>query len=321
MIRKSLRSDDALVNAKNAPGWEAHSLPSIDIWSWIRPGDWVHPPTPELGNPGILHVNYLGLVVLALALLGIWKNQKLRVLRPGTALFGLFCMGPRLSWGGKAFGLLLPMALLYALPFSPFRAIHHPYRIAAFLTPLIALWAAAGLLTISKPWRFVLPGLILLDFILLSPVPYPLKQSTIPDISLYEQAESGAILDFPPELSSANRSYTLAQVHHGLPIAYGVNRFLSAQLKSDPLVNQMLQCMQNPHRLARNRDIPPKEPVIIPPVGSHRGSASLRALGFNTIMVHEAFLRPKESRCIKRLLADHTLPIQTSPTHSLYKTR
>jgi len=186
---------------------------------------------------------------------------------------------------------------------------------------LIALWAAAGLLTISKPWRFVLPVFILLDFILLSPVPYPLKQSNIPDISLYEQAENGAILDFPPELSSANRSYTLAQVHHGLPIAYGVNRFLSAQLKSDPLVNQMLQCMQNPHRLARNRDIPPKEPVIIPPKGSLQGSASLRALGFNTIMVHEAFLKPKESRCIKRLLADHTLQIQTSPTHSLYKTR
>ena len=320
-IRGTLNSENALVNKDTAPGWTTHSMPTIDVWSWIRPGEWVHPPTPDLGNPGILHVNYLGLVVLTLIGLGIWRSQALKPLRRGSLLFALFCLGPRLSWGGKPMGLLLPMAALYLLPFSPFDAIHHPYRIAAFAIPLIALWAAAGLLTLPGRLQMVVPGIILLDFAVFSPVPFPLVQTDTPDVEIYAAIDEGAVLDFPPDLTAANRSYTLNQVHHGIPMAYGVNRFLSPALKTDPLVQELLACMENPNQLARNRDIPPREPVRVPPKGPHRGGFTLHALGFHHILVHQDHLRPNESRCVERLLQQFTEPIDKRPHHSLWRTR
>ncbi|MEC7241178.1 MAG: hypothetical protein VXW32_08050 [Myxococcota bacterium] len=321
VIRRTITAEDALVNADTAPGWTSQTLPTIDVWSWVRPGDWVHPPTPELGNPGILHVNYIGLVVLLLLVLGFWRSQRLRPYRIGSLLFGVFCLGPRLSWGGKPLALLLPMAMLFLLPFSPFEAIHHPYRIAAFAMPLVALWAAAGLQALPRKLQRLAPPLILLDFLLLSPVPYPLAASPLPDTEIYGAIGEGAVLDFPPDLTTANRRYTMGQVQHTVPIAYGVNRFLSPTLKSDPLVNELLGCIDRPQRLARNRDIPPKERVRVQAKGPHRGGFTLHELGFHHIVVHEAFLHPPESRCVERLLEHYTLAVEKRPDHSLWRTR
>lgn len=320
-IRATLHAPDALVNPDTAPGWSPQSLPAIDVWSWIRPGDWVHPPTPELGNPGILHVHYLGLVVLLSAGIGAWRSEALKPIRTGSLVFGLFCLGPRLSWGGKPLGLLLPMAALYLFPHSPFEAIHHPYRIAAFAMPLVALWAAAGLQALPARIQRWAPGLILLDFVLLSPVPYPLSQTDTPDVGIYAAIDSGAVLDFPPDLTVANRSYTLNQVHHGVPMAYGVNRFLSPTLKSDPLIQELLSCIKRPRELARNRDIPPKEPVRVSPAGPHRGGFTLHALGFHHILVHKDFMDPQEGPCVERVLEQYTAPVEKTPRRSLWRTR
>ena len=213
------------------------------------------------------------------------------------------------------------MALLYLIPHSPFDAVHHPYRIAAFAVPLVALWAAGGLMSLSKRWRRALPPLLILDFLFLSPVPYPLTQTPLPDVSIYAKAPPGPVLDFPPNLTTANRGYTIAQVHHGRPMAYGVNRFLSEKLKQDPLVHELLECIDTPQELARNRDIPPREPVLISPEGPHRGANTLHQKGFRSILLHHSHLSSNEARCAADLLRRYTISVEKTPEHSLWKTR
>jgi hypothetical protein len=318
LARRSLHAEDALVTAQNAPGWQPSSLPVTDLMSWFRPGDWVHPPTPQLGNPGILHVNTLGILLLVLLLVGWRRSTHLRSLRWGSALFGAFSLGPRLSWGGHVTGILLPMALLYLMPFSVFDAIHHPYRIAAFLMPLVALWAAAGLATLPRRLQFWIPGLVLAEWLLLSPAPWPIHTTELPDVALHLEAPEGAILDFPPDLSRSNRRYVMAQVEHQHPIAYGVNRFLSPALKSDPLVGTLLRCMKHPQRLARNRDIPPRERVIVPP---RPGNPTLKALGFESIVLHKDFLSEHELKCVTQKLKGSATLLLEKPGHALWETR
>jgi len=318
LAQRSLRAEDALITPENAPGWQPTSLPVIDLMSWFRPGDWVHPPTPELGNPGILHVNSLGLLLIFLLFLGWRRSAALRPLRWGSAIFGAFSLGPRLSWGGSATGILLPMALLYMLPFSIFDAVHHPYRIAAFLMPLVALWAAAGLASLPRRVQWLLPGLVLSEWLFFTPTPWPIASTPLPDVTLHFQAPEGAILDFPPDLSRANRRYTMAQVEHQHPIAFGVNRFLSTELKTDPLVGDLLRCMDHAQRLARNRDIPAREPVLLPP---RNGESTLVDLGFNSIVIHKDFLSPKEERCVEAIMTGSATLLTEKSSHALWKTR
>jgi len=317
-VRSTLQADDALIHAANAPAWQGQTLPVTDLMSWFRPGDWVFPPTPQMGNPGILHINSFGILLLCLAILGWVRSKPLRPLRWGTALFGTLCLGPRLSWGGHITSILLPMALLYFLPFSVFDTIHHPYRMAAFLTPLVALWAAAGLSSLSNRLQIALPAFLLLEWILFSPVPWPLESTPLPDVGLHEQAPPGAILDFPPDLTQGNRTYLMGQVQHGHPIAYGINRFLSPQLKRNELVGRLLRCMAHPQTLARNRDIFPKEPVIVAPLID---GPTLRELGFNSLVVHKQALQSSENDCVNDILSQKALFGQENPRHALWLTR
>lgn len=317
-VKASLVADNSLITNSNAPGWSPEQLPITDLMTWFRPGDWVFPPTPELGNPGILHVNSLGLLLVGLAIIGWIRSQRLRPLRWGSAFFAAISLGPRLSWGGKATPILLPMAVLYFLPFSIFDSIHHPYRITAFLMPLVALWAAAGLSTLSKMAQIALPVLLLGEWLFLCPAPWPIHHTPLPDVSTHLQAPEGAILDFPPDMTEGNRTYLMGQVEHKHPIAYGINRFLSPQLKSNLLVGKMLRCIKHPERLARNRDLFPKEPVLIPPL---KNGPSLIELGFTSIVLHKHSLTLGENNCLASILRDEAKLQIEKPRHDLWLTR
>jgi hypothetical protein len=317
-IRSTLNASDALIHKANAPAWNPETLPVTDLMSWFRPGDWVFPPTPQMGNPGILHVNSLGILLLCLAILGWLRANSLRPLRWGSGLFGALSLGPRFSWGGQVTGILLPMGLLYFLPFSVFDSIHHPYRMAAFLTPLVALWAAAGLASLSDKLQLLLPGLLLAEWLFLSPAPWPIAHTPLPDTSQHQLAPKGAILDFPPDFTQGNRTYLMGQVAHQRPIAFGINRFLSPELKSNDLVGKMLRCMEHPERLARNRDIFPKEPVIVPLLPD---GPSLHQLGFTSLVLHKHALNSREYPCLLRLLQTSGHLKSENPQHALWLTR
>ena len=78
---------------------------------------------------------------------------------------------------------------------------------------------------------------------------------------------------------------------HGRPIPYGVNVFLGASLRADPLVDALLRAREDLEKTARNRDVPFPGPVRVRPSGK---SSRLAALGFSSIVVHKAALTGKE---------------------------
>lgn len=262
-----------------APGWELHRLPAVDLMSWLRPGDWYHPDTPAMGNPGILHVNYLGWVVLALVLVALVRRPALRSELKGAGVFALFALGPALSWNRMPLHLgrlplVLPFALLY---WTPLDFVHHPYRIAAFVMPLAALLASVGAVALPRILGTLVPGLVLAEFLLVSPAPWPLVTTPMPT---FAELESGAVLDWPPDATSANRSYLLAQTQHGQPVAYGINTFLPATVRAVPLIDEALAQM-DVEAASRNRDVPGHlVPVDVDP------GRDLADLGFTWLVLH-----------------------------------
>ncbi|MCB9758340.1 MAG: hypothetical protein H6739_00730 [Alphaproteobacteria bacterium] len=301
---RTLHGEGSAFALSEAPGWDYRSLPATDLMSWLRPGAWYHPDTPAMGNPGILHVNYLGWLTLGVALLGALGTPRGRSVAPTAGLYAALALGPVASWGRAPLRvggapLLLPLAALY-LPGSPFAVVHHPYRMVAFLLPLLALLVAAGLHRLPLAIAAPLPALMLIETLFASPAPWPAPVTPLPSVAAVRSVEAdGALLDWPPDATAGNRRYLMAQVAHGRPIAAGVNTFLSETLRRDPLVASLLRALEDPVARARNRDVPYAGPVVLPAEGR---ATRLGALGFGHVAVHDDLLSPLELERTHRLL-------------------
>jgi len=304
--RSTLDAEDAVIKAATAPGWQYHTLPATDLFSWLHPGAWYHPDTPAMGNPGILHVNYVGWLALALALYGLWRGERLRQLRGGAALFATLALGPALSIGRVPIRLgltavLLPLALLY-VPGSPFRWVHHPYRLAAFLLPLVGVWVALGAARLPRPARWAMPALLLAEILWVSPAPWPLAVTpTAAPAILAELGGTGAILDLPPDATVGNRRALMAQPAHGRGTAAGTNLFLADAVAQDPLIHELLLSLDDLRARARNRDVPSRRRLPLPP---RPGPSRLAELGFDTVLLHKDLCSPGEGARLERLLVE-----------------
>lgn len=297
----------AAVTAANAPGWQGDGLPATDLLTFIRPGAHYFPDTPALGNPGILHVNYLGGVAL---LLGMWAAVRDRSLRPlltVTLLYGLLCLGPALCWDGRLVrvggqALRLPLALLY-LPGSPLAGVHHPYRLVVALLPLLGLFAGSGAARLPAVGAGLLRDgaalVVVLEALLLSPAPWPTRVTAFELPAIYAALPDGPLLDWPPDATAANRRYQAWQTAHGQPIPYGVNVFLPEVLRSDLLVVDLLRALDDPAARSRNRDQPPLR-QLYPPSASRR--ARLGELGFVALVLHREALGEAERSRTEALL-------------------
>ena len=100
-----------------APGWQPEGLPATDLLGFVRPGAYYFPDTPALGNPGVLHVHYLGWVALIAAIAG-WKRAPW--LRLPAILMAVVVMGPSLTINGQHLPsleapFLLPLSLIATL--------------------------------------------------------------------------------------------------------------------------------------------------------------------------------------------------------------
>jgi hypothetical protein len=162
----------------------------------------------------------------------------------------------------------------------------------AFLLPLLGLLAAEGLPHLPRAVRWGAPIALLAEWLLVSPAPWPVATTPVTHTAVLEKLEGdGAILDWPPDRTTANRAYLLAQVHHGRPIPYGPARFLSEALRADPLVAELLQHLDDPVGRARGRDVPFMGTVLLAPVGE---ASRLRSHGFDTVLVHRRYLSENE---------------------------
>lgn len=301
----TLNSPQAAFTPEQAPGWTYATLPVTDLSSWVRWGAWYFPDTPRLGNPGILHVNAVGFGALALAAWGSWSSPLGRRLALAAGLYGVLALGPALSWDGRPVTLggrtvPLPLALAYLAPGSPFGFVHHPYRMVAFVTPLVAALAALGAATLPRVLRWAAAPLLLLEALGLSPAPWPVVRTPWEPDPIYAALDSpGAVLDWPPDMSAGNRRYLIEQIGHRRGVATGVTIFLHERLREDPLVHTLLRALEDPAARARDRDVPHRGRVVLRP---RPGPSALRELGFGWVVLHDEELSPRELERARTLL-------------------
>jgi hypothetical protein len=305
-VLSGVLGDGGAVGAASAPGWQQPTLPATDLSLFFRPGDHYFPDTPALGNPGILHVHYLGWVALGLAVWGFLSHPALRPHRWGVLLFSIFAMGPALAWWGRPVmlgdaPLSLPLAVLYRLPFSPWELVHHPYRLTAFLVPLLAVGAAAAVSRLPRWVAYVALPLVLVENLLVSAAVWPLPVTPSEPPAVYAELPGpGGVFDWPPDATTQNRRYQLWQVQHERPIPYGVNVFLREPLMRDPLVAELLTALDDPRQRVRNRDVP--YPVDFPEPAAH-GWSSLGEIGLRFLVLHPEAMGPRELTATRAVLA------------------
>lgn len=322
----TLSSPDAAVTQENAPGWAYKALPATDLLTFFRPGEYYFPDT-RATNPGILHVNYLGWVALALAGLGLLRARAeasgVRLLGPMAATYLIFSLGPRLCVGGEllswgAGAVPLPLALLY-VPGSPFRFVHHPYRMVAFAIPVLAVLAAVGALALPRALRVAVGALIALEAMVVSPAAWPLASTPVEAPEAYAALPEGPILDWPPDATTWNRRYLLWQVTHRHPIAYGVNTFLPDEVLHDPLVQRLLRELMSPDLRARNRDVAPSGRVL---VNARGGTSRLHEMGYRLVALHTKAVTIGElDRATSILNAQYGQVFLNQDTMMVWKTR
>ncbi len=305
----TLGSPDAVVAQASAPGWSYRSLPATDLATFLHPGEYYFPDNRQMGNHGIIHVNYLGWITVLLALVGAWRWRPLRL--PLLAVV-LFALGPTLvvnqapvRIGGVQ--VPLPDALLY-LPGSPFRFVHHPYRLVV-LPMMLGGLAAAYALHRHPRWALVFSGAIVAETLAFSPAVWPLvlADTTAPAVyrALAADDTVAAVWDFPPNYHRANRHYQALAVVHGKRIPYGVNQFLPTEFASNHLVRTLMQCLRKPAiaTIAREGGRP-LDAFLQRPVPDRvaAGRAALLGWGYDVIAVHTDLLKSSEAACVDAAL-------------------
>lgn len=310
----TLHSPDAVVSVESAPGWSYVTLPATDLMTFLRPGKYYFPDNRSSGNFGIIHVNYLGWVALAAAMVGIWRAKEWRL---PLGLVGILALGPSLCWHGKAvrlFGTVvpMPMALLY-VPGSLFRFVHHPFRVIVLVMMFMGVAAAAGVR--GRPrLAGALSALILAETMIASPAVWPIPTSTVVAPAWYSQAAVDSavtgIWDFPPDHRGLNRWYESLQTIHGKPMPYGVNLFLPQRFKENHFVRKMLQCVRHlaVHAIPREGGTPlagwTEKPVASKLAD---GKKLMSTWGYNRIVLHEDQLSAGERDCVKAVIAGPVL--------------
>ncbi len=306
---RTLSASDAVVTPESAPGWNYRSLPATDLLTFLHPGAYYFPDNRKMGNEGIIHVNYLGWLTLALAIVGAWRHRPLRL---PLALAAVLALGPTLALHGAPvrFGgspVPLPDTLLY-LPGSPFRFVHHPFRLVVLL--MMFAGGAAACATVGRPrLALLLSAGILAEALLASPAVWPLPTAPVTAPDYYHRAHDDptvrGIWDFPPNAHRANRWYQALAVTHGKRIPYGVNSFLPRAFADNHLVRALLQCLRRPASATLSREGGrPLEAFLQRPNAAKipEGRRKLRTQGYDVVAVHTGLLQASEATCVEQTL-------------------
>jgi hypothetical protein len=305
----TLSSPDAVVAQESAPGWSYRSLPATDLLTFLRPGDYYFPDNRQMGNFGIIHVDYLGWVAVFAALVGAWRAPAVR-LPLGIAM--VLALGPTLAIHQAPVMVAhtpipLPDTLLY-LPGSPFRFVHHPYRLVVL--PMLFLGLAAARAVVGRPRiAIALAGAVLAETLLLSPAIHPLPMADVTTPAFYREVRDDTsvrgIWDFPPNYHAANRWYEALAVTHGKRIPYGVNAFLPKAFASNHLVRTLMQCLKKPALATIAREGGrPLDAFLQRPVAAkvEAGRAELVEWGYDIVAVHTDALAAREATCVDAAL-------------------
>jgi hypothetical protein len=301
-IGASLEAPGAMLREESAPGWSWVFLPANDLAGFVLPGDQLFPDLRDGGNFGIRHVAYLGAIAVLCAL-PAWRRWWKALL-----LAGLLAAGPSLHWRGQPVRVAghfvpLPAAVLW-LPGSPFRAVHHPYRLTV-LPMLVLAAAAADALRRRERIALLAAGAVLAETLIVSPGAAPTPAASL--VGAPELPEPGGVLDLPPDFRSDNRRWMGLQAVHGQPIAYTINVFLPAPFRSNRLYQASMGCLTQAGRHTIARDARPPLGVWLRKDSTQtlaEGVDEVRRWGFRYIALHGDVLATDERACLRALLEE-----------------
>ena len=80
----------------------------------------------------------------------------------------------------------------------------------------------------------------------------------------------------------------------------GINQNLAPVLYQDPLLRELYQCIPNPTRLARDRDVHHPKPRL----PRKKTKNYLKSKGFRWALYHKGVLRDRAAECTERWLKD-----------------
>jgi hypothetical protein len=216
---------------------------SADLLAVVSPS-FFHPLYSGLAYPRqVLGINldegaaYLGIVVGALALLGLWRQQTARVWLGLAAVAWLLSLGPLLkildqpamiSADGYQSHIALPWLLLQDLPL--FNLVRTPARFnfaLALAVVVMAAYGAAWLLARLRPpalrtgVAIALTALIIFDYQVFFPL--PTTPATLPAeiVALRQRPNTRAVFNIPWDNLIAAKEALYLQTAHQLPMIAG----------------------------------------------------------------------------------------------------
>ncbi|MCU0241614.1 MAG: hypothetical protein MUF51_04245 [Vicinamibacteria bacterium] len=170
-----------------------------------------------------------GLIIIALACLGLWRNKArsaARLLALIVIVFGILSLGPQLMIQGRAI-CALPTKLLYLYVF-PFNHVRHPTTFLAPALIALGLLGALGATSLRARWAALCAIAIVAETLAWPPMPPRAPRPPVPAIyDLARRLPSGGILDYPVGHDS---DWQWFSTHHGLPIVGGFSRFCPQRL-------------------------------------------------------------------------------------------
>ncbi len=175
-------------------------------------------------------VDYLGWVVILLAVIGVWRNRRHALFWLGmVGLYMLFGVGSELRISYFSFPQI-PMFYDLVKDNPLIRLVRNPHRFNAVLAIPMAMLVGYGIVALwrqpffAKRTALLAVGastLILLEYSLF---PYPMQPVTVPTwyqgLAEREPEEFG-VLDVPMHVRGHDKNYMRQQITHGKPIVEG----------------------------------------------------------------------------------------------------
>lgn len=215
-------------NARELTGLR-RSTGVADILGYVTAGNFRSPDFRVLSRYGeaFFHCHYLGYILLAGAILSLWRPaaQRQRFLWIAGALGLLLSLGPVLVRNGQP--LVLGVERVIPLPYfliewmPGFSSLSLLYRLSMAPALALALLAAVGFA--GRRYASLVPPAILLEGWLLCPLgalPDTVEVRPAPSLLALRDAPAGAVMNFPV---AGGRPYLYEQTIHHKPVTDTIN--------------------------------------------------------------------------------------------------
>lgn len=296
--------DTIEIRTTRAFGEALDSQRGSDVERWLRPGK-----DPSLLVRGYYHQPYLGLLAVLLTLVALIKGWRRSFATRTTAVvlmaFAVLGMGYYLQVADHdvtVAGHLVPMPFLLMHRFVPgFSWLNFPHR---FLVPALlalACLAARGMAEVQvhlpRPVALLVgvnvAAAVLGEYLLLSPLPYPLPSAEAADAPFYERVAAMpgrfGIIDLPTVSAldiGLSKRFVYLQTLHGKGVPYALDVCIRAPLSGafgrQPTMTRLAAVTELPDYGFRSQS--PRQAVD-----------TLRALGYRYVVLHgECLVRESE---------------------------